>query len=222
MTKFAALRTAFLALLALGVFTNSASAKPRFRQPAYMSNMYFCDAIVKDAAGFPQPQKVINTILAEEEVNTHFVMNIWADKGTHKIEVDFLDVRAKKIGMKEFKPFTASGNDRPLIIGGRFGGIFPSGGLFLKVYDVFEGKRYPIGTYRIMTQKLSKAQKDAILGESGKPLGRPRGQTQPAASQKPARKSTLGSDVDDSDIGEPDFGDIPSGQSEDDFFGPKK
>lgn len=184
-------RISLLTALLVTVFSTSAMAG-RYRLPAYLNNLYFCDKMLKDETGFPQPDRVVMTIAAERPVVTFFVLNLWADKGDHRLEIDFLDSSGKKFGTKKFDTITASADDKPIILGGRFGGEVPRGGIFLKIYDFHKGKRFLLSTNRLMTevitdQEAERMKQEAIEAARKQQAKRPQGQ---AATAKPSRQPT--------------------------------
>lgn len=158
-------RIAVLTALLISAVSTSATAG-RYKQPAYINNFYFCDGTIRDASGFPQPDRVVMTIAAERPVVTYFVLNLWADKGKHRLEIDFLDVTGKKFGTKKFNTITASADDKPIVLGGRFGGEVPRGGIFLKIYDFHKGKRYLLATNRLMTEVISDSDAERLKQEA--------------------------------------------------------
>ncbi|MCG8429275.1 MAG: hypothetical protein MI754_18135 [Chromatiales bacterium] len=139
-------------LLLIGLLLPGVSYSGKYRQPAYITNVYFCNSPQR-ADGFVQPDTVFNKLRANDpSVVAHVVINLVADKGTHEISMDILDAKGKPFDALKFSPIEADSDEWTYTATGRFGGSLPSGGVFFKVYDSHDKKnREILGTFRLMT-----------------------------------------------------------------------
>ncbi|MCP4995568.1 MAG: hypothetical protein GY934_17595 [Gammaproteobacteria bacterium] len=126
----------------------------RYRQPAYITNSYFCDSPVRSDT-FVQPDSVFNMLKANDpSVSAYMVLNLVADAGVHQLEVEILDSGGKHFDSLQFEKISATDNDWNYTATGRFGGSLPEGGLFFKVYDRHnDEEKMVIGTFRLVTIK---------------------------------------------------------------------
>lgn len=144
-------RKKVITLIVLLLITSLAYAG-KYRQPAYVTNIYFCNNPQR-AEGFIQPDTIFNKLKANDPgVVAHVVLNLIADKGNHEVSVDILDSKGIVFDTLKFSPMTADSDDWTYTASGRFGGELPNGGVFFKVYDQHNntGKEV-IGTFRLMT-----------------------------------------------------------------------
>lgn len=143
----------FLAVL-LVLFCTVSSAAGRYKQPAYITNTYFTDAPQR-VDGFPQPGQLFNVMVANRpDASGTLVMNMVMDKGTHRILVDILDSRGRKVDKLYFDAVTASTDNWTYTVTGRFGGELTPGGIFFKVWDRYNGKKPAhLGTFRLLTEE---------------------------------------------------------------------
>ncbi|MES9877604.1 MAG: hypothetical protein ABW162_03975 [Candidatus Sedimenticola sp. PURPLELP] len=139
-------------LLLIGLLIPSLAAAWKYRQPAYISNAYFCNEPQK-VDGFVQPDRVFNKLKANDPlVVAHLVLNMVAGKGQHVIEVDILNSHGKIFDTMKFQPVEAVKDNWTYTATGRFGGALPSGGLFFKIYNRHDnGARVELDTLRLMT-----------------------------------------------------------------------
>ncbi len=139
----------------VGLFLNSVAFAANYRQPSYITNIYFFNKPVKEGDTV-HPAKVINQIQANNpKVKVNVKMNLVGDKGSHLLEVDILDKEARTISnVLKFDPWVASKDNELFTVNTWVGGNLPEGGIFLKVYDTLgSGNKTVIGVFRIMTFK---------------------------------------------------------------------
>ncbi len=143
----------FLLITLLAIVALPATAG-RYRLPMYVTNSYFCNELKNDDGNI-QPDRIFNVMKAgEKELRGAFVLNIIADEGLHKVEVDLLDSNTRKFDTITLQPVEADEDNYVYTAVALFGGEMPEGGVFFKVYDTADnGKRKPIYTTRIMTIK---------------------------------------------------------------------
>jgi hypothetical protein len=124
----------------------------KYRQPAYITNFYFCNNPQRNE-NFVQPDQVFNQLRANDPaLSAYIVLNLIADKGIHHLEVDILDQTGARFDGLKFNPVTAESDNWTYTATGRFGGSLPAGGIFIKVYDrVDKQTKEVIGTFRVMT-----------------------------------------------------------------------
>jgi hypothetical protein len=144
-----------LFLLVIGLVMTSQTCEA-YKQPAYITNIYFFNKPVMEGEKVVKPSKTINGIKANEpKALANLRMNLVGDKGSHKIVVDILDKRGRSISKPlKFEPFSAPTNNHLFTANSVIGGKLPEGGIFLKVFDTLnKGKKTALGTFRIMTVK---------------------------------------------------------------------
>lgn len=124
----------------------------KYRQAAYISNLYFTDRIVTDDHSV-QPERVLTRLKAgDSEVVAYLVINLLLDRGEHLLEVDIMDSEGTLFDKLKFDKVLANQDDWRYAATGRFGGELPEGGMFFRIYDSHEGgAKEVLGTVRLMT-----------------------------------------------------------------------
>lgn len=141
-----------VAAILLGlVFCNLVLAG-KYRQPGYITNIYFCNNAQR-RGDFIQPDRVFNKLKAgDSELSAIVVLNLVVDKGLHKLEIEILDKDGTLIDGLEFEQVKAEADNWTYTATGRFGGALPEGGIFFKVFDLYNSKKkVTLGTFRVMT-----------------------------------------------------------------------
>lgn len=140
------------AVLLLMLLLPGLVAAARYRQPAYITNVYFANQPER-VDGFVQPDRVFNKLKAKDpNVVAYLVLNLVSDKGVHEVDIEILDRDGKRFDQLKFAPVTADRDDWSYTATGRFGGELPEGGIFFKIWDRLDkGERVNIGTFRLMT-----------------------------------------------------------------------
>ena len=124
-----------------------------YQQPAYITNVYFCNALTQQKNSV-RPDIILTTLKAnDKETVAHMVINLVGNKGVHKLKVTILD----KLGnvlleSLNFEAWETKGDDEPFTATARFAGRFPEGGIFFKVFDIYNNApQTQIGIFRLMT-----------------------------------------------------------------------
>lgn len=127
-------------------------AAGKYRQAAYISNLYFTDRIVTDDHSV-QPEQVLTRLKAgDPEVVAYLVINLLLDRGEHRLEVDIMDSEGTLFDKLKFDKVLANQDDWRYAATGRFGGELPEGGMFFRIYNSHEGgAKEVLGTVRLMT-----------------------------------------------------------------------
>ncbi|AKH20626.1 hypothetical protein [Sedimenticola thiotaurini] len=126
----------------------------KYRQAAYITNLYFADRIVSDNHSV-QPEQVITRLKAgDPQVAVYLVINLLLDRGEHRLEVDIMDSEGTLFDKLKFDKVLANQDDWRYAATGRFGGELPEGGMFFRIYDSHEGgAKEVLGTARLMTAR---------------------------------------------------------------------
>lgn len=142
-----------LALLCLSALLwPGAGLAGKFRQPAYITNLYFSDQLAAAESASPGPN-IFNKLKAgDDDVSAYLLLDMVVDSGEHHVEIEILDSEGRLFDKLEFEPVLAAQDNWRFMGTGRFGGALPDGGLFFRVYDSHEGNaKAMIGTFRLMT-----------------------------------------------------------------------
>ena len=149
-------RSSLLILVALlaSLFTPSDIEAGRYRQPAYVTNAYFTNRIIKSEDRI-KPDAIINVIRADyQDTHGYMVLDLVADKGNHKFSIDLMDNASKVFEKHDFPPAVADKNNFVISLNLHYGGNLPDGGIFFRVNDQFESRgKTVIGTFRILSDK---------------------------------------------------------------------
>lgn len=126
----------------------------KYRQAAYITNLYFADRIVAERDAV-QPGRVFNQLKAgDPAVAAYLVLNLLLDRGEHRLEVDIMDREGTLFDKLEFDNVLANRDDWRYAATGQFGGALPEGGIFFRIYDSHDGgAKEVIGTARLMTAR---------------------------------------------------------------------
>lgn len=145
-------KSVFICLLIL--LLPSLAGAGKYRQAAYITNLYFADQIVSERTSV-QPERVFNQLKAgEPAVAAYLVLNLLLDRGEHQLEVDIMDREGTLFDKLEFDNVQADQDDWRYAATGRFGGELPEGGIFFRIYDSHDGgAKAVIGTVRLMTAR---------------------------------------------------------------------
>ncbi|OGQ94628.1 MAG: hypothetical protein A2521_06300 [Deltaproteobacteria bacterium RIFOXYD12_FULL_57_12] len=128
-----------------------------YKQPAFISNLYFCNNLVQKGNSL-QPDTVVSTIAANDpKAAVHLVVDLVGNKGVHNLEVELLDMNGVQLPITlKFKPWSAANDDSIFRLTNRLAGTFPAGGIFLKVYDTLDnGNKTLLGVFRTMTVQIA-------------------------------------------------------------------
>ncbi len=136
----------------LGLLLPGFAGAGKYRQAAYVTNLYFANQITTEADSV-QPDQVFNQLKAGDPgVSAFIVLNLLMDKGEHRFEVDILDKEGTLFDKLKFDSVLANQDDWRYTATGQFGGELPEGGIFFKIYDSHNaGAKEVIGTVRLMT-----------------------------------------------------------------------
>lgn len=146
--------TVFILLVTLAVQLPCQEANAgRYRQPAYVTNAYFTNYLVSTNK-HTRTDRVINVIRAGyPDMLGNLVIDLITDKGTHHISIEILDRSGEVFESHDFQPALASRDNFIISLNFNYGGDFPSGGIFFKLYDKFESRdKTVIGTFRILSE----------------------------------------------------------------------
>ena len=126
----------------------------RYRQPAYVTNVYFTNKLITQN-NIQRPDHIINIIRADHDTaRGYFVLDLIVDKGTHFLSVELLDSQGKKFDNHDFHKAVADKHDYNISINLGYGGKLPAGGIFFKVFDRHDDTpRSNIGTFRIFSEQ---------------------------------------------------------------------
>ncbi len=142
----------FVVLCLLGLLLPELALAGKYRQAAYITNLYFAERIASDEDSV-QPERVFNRLRAgDPEVMAYMVLNLLLDRGEHQLEVDIMDREGTLFDKLKFDNVQASQDDWRYAATGQFGGELPEGGIFFRIYDSHDGgAKEVIGTVRLMT-----------------------------------------------------------------------
>ncbi|MBF0272547.1 MAG: hypothetical protein HQL98_10855 [Magnetococcales bacterium] len=137
-----------------------ASVAKSYRQPAYISNAYFSDKMIRKGENM-QPMSVVKALRAgSDKVAGYFVLDlVLISNGTHHVKVDILDQAGNLATRLDYPPIKAAKEDHlPMYTAvGTIGGKLPPGLWFFKVFDQLDKKGWEtLGTQAILVVAPSK------------------------------------------------------------------
>ena len=142
-----------ISLLLLSIPTSVTAAD--YDQPAFISNIYFTYKVAQKGKGI-KPDLIVNAIRANStQTAIQLVVDLVGDKGTHKLEVEILNMKELRISDPiKFSSWTAAADNMYFKLTTNIKGSFPDGGVFFKVYDTLDAREKAlIGVFRMMTVK---------------------------------------------------------------------
>ncbi|MBF0371659.1 MAG: hypothetical protein HQL52_19660 [Magnetococcales bacterium] len=125
----------------------------KYRQPAYITNLYFSDKMAREGE-FVRPLAVVKALRPRPSGTVGYVILdlLLVDPGVHHFKINILDNKAKKVTELAFEGVAMpKGGALPLFTAaGAVSGAFTPGVWFFKVYDqVDQGPWKALGTFAV-------------------------------------------------------------------------